>query len=781
MNRKRKLFVMLLILLMSQPAISQINNRVPVGARPLGMGGAFSAVVNDANAIYWNPAGIASLQRMELTSMYSDPYGIGITHSYLGYVFPMTDNMAVAADWFYLGQDDDGLGYNENMFNMSYGYKLPWWNLSVGANLKMLSRDIKLDGTSYGASDGFGFDFGILLTPFDRLRLAFTGTDVGNTSVSYDNSKQEEVLFQQFRIGAAYTPREGLLIAADLDDRIHLGSEYWVNSMLAVRGGIQKDIEKVDGYSRSMIYSAGISAKYRFFQIDYGVESPPDDLPIIHRFGFSFVFNPSLVSIKDASIKPVPLFRALYRNYSENEFAEVVLKNSSQEKLPVRIRLDIPTVTIQPYEEQLVLEPQTTKAYPLGISLSNAILEASSASYDNLVQPVLTVLYEQNNQTKAPSVNLDPVYVLGKNKISWSVPERVAAFVTPEDDTIDRFARTVIQQYNNELVSTYNNSNIGKATVLFDALSTLEIIYNEDRQTAWYKIAEDSTIFDNIQYPTELLNSKIGDCDDCTVLYASLLENINIPTILLDVFAPGEGHIYVMFDSGIPLDEIDGHPLVQEEYVVFQDRVWIPVETTMYGHSFSAAWRNGADEYHQMKARGFVNEIVIADAKMIYKPGQPVTEEITIPDKTSMDEFVTIDIENYDERLEQFANVGVSMDDPDGVYDAGAAYIRFNRLTDALQMMQRALELRPDFGDAINALGVIYVRQARYDQAMQFFQRAAELLPNDGGIRLNIAITLFLQNKRTEAEEEYGKAIELDKAFKDLIKFITPKKKGGGN
>src|SRR5580704_2420324 len=40
-----------------------------VGGRAMAMGGAYYAISDDATAAYWNPAGLAQLQRKELTAM----------------------------------------------------------------------------------------------------------------------------------------------------------------------------------------------------------------------------------------------------------------------------------------------------------------------------------------------------------------------------------------------------------------------------------------------------------------------------------------------------------------------------------------------------------------------------------------------------------------------------------------------------------------------------------------------------------------------------------------
>lgn len=55
--------------------------RIGIGARATGLGESFVAVANDPSAIYWNPAGLASLQRKEVALSHAEwPADIGYEH-----------------------------------------------------------------------------------------------------------------------------------------------------------------------------------------------------------------------------------------------------------------------------------------------------------------------------------------------------------------------------------------------------------------------------------------------------------------------------------------------------------------------------------------------------------------------------------------------------------------------------------------------------------------------------------------------------------------------------
>ncbi len=265
-----------------------------VGSRPLSMGGAFTAVADDANAITWNPAGLPGLRRTEFTSTYADLYAMGITQSYLGFVRPFSDRIAIGLDWSSVGFDDKELAYSENKLNFAMGFQ-PHKIFSLGFTLKYLMRDMLLDDASYGKGTGVGYDAGLLIQPRKNLKLGLGLYDLNGTSISYKDKTSETVLGQAFKLGISYMPINELTVAADFGDRIQVGAEYVLGSRISFRGGIQKGI-KSNKEKEILVPSAGISLKFKSLVIEYGFESHPYLNPT-HRFSIALQLSPASLII----------------------------------------------------------------------------------------------------------------------------------------------------------------------------------------------------------------------------------------------------------------------------------------------------------------------------------------------------------------------------------------------------------------------------------------------------------------------------------------------------
>jgi len=736
----------------------QGQDQLFVGTRPLSMGGAFIAVADDGNTITWNPAGLPRLRRTEFTTTYADLYIMGITQSYIGIVRPFGDKLALGMDWANVGFDDGELGYADNKLNFSFGYQ-PHKLVSFGGTLKYIFKDMTLDGTSYGKSSGIGYDVGLLISPLKNLRFGLGLFDLGGTSVSYENKVTETILGQAFKLGIAYMPFDGLTLAMDVGDRYHAGMEYVLKNRIKFRAGVQKNrIEPEE----ILVPSAGLSFKFKSIIVDYGYEDHPYMEPT-HRFSLVLQLSPAVVSISTTVINHNPIFRSLHRYYESNPFLKVGLKNISDADLPVSVSLFVPTMMDNPHSENITLPPKSDEEYDLGVSFSSDVLTSKKATFDNLVQPEVKVTYKQDGEEKLAQKKMESAYVLGKGKLTWSNPEMIACYVTPADAVIDKFSRGNIQFYTSVLNDYFGRSNLGRAIILYDALGTHGLVYNIDLETPFLDIADDKSTFDSVKYPGDMLRDKIGDCDDLTALFGTLMANLGIESMFLDVFKPGAGHIFLMFDSGIKPDEVTKYFQDESEVVVLNDKVWIPVEATLVGKPFFSAWKQGALKYNEMKAENYVNEFSVKEASAKYLAGSHITADMPMPEMNGINDLLMEDIKQYEKWLGTIVlnAVGGELKTANDYYDAGVRYMEFSRYSDAIKKLETAITMQPVFPDAINTLGVCYTKKGEYEKSLEFYSKALEQAEYPG-FMLNIAIAHFMMGNKGIARQKYEEVAAID-------------------
>ena len=92
---------------------------------------------------------------------------------------------------------------------------------------------------------------------------------------------------------------------------------------------------------------------------------------------------------------------------------------------------------------------------------------------------------------------------------------------------------------------------------------------------------------------------------------------------------------------------------------------------------------------------------------------------------------------------------------------AQAAEARFD-LETASREYEAAIQIAPQWAEAIVNLGIIYNRQVKVDRAIAAFTRAAEINPRLLAAQLNLAITYFRARRFREAEPPLRNALEID-------------------
>ncbi|HHU81414.1 MAG TPA: hypothetical protein GXZ26_00205 [Firmicutes bacterium] len=121
-----------LLLLFAQAGIATTG----IGARGIGMGGAFSAVADDGTAAYWNPAGITQLK------------------------FSLTPSLGTFGDWNEIFDFLKELNEGEYV-ELSSGELVGGGNLGVGINTSRFAVNVFADVDMFATADGSGSELAI--------------------------------------------------------------------------------------------------------------------------------------------------------------------------------------------------------------------------------------------------------------------------------------------------------------------------------------------------------------------------------------------------------------------------------------------------------------------------------------------------------------------------------------------------------------------------------------------------------------------------------------------
>jgi hypothetical protein len=269
-----------------------------------------------------------------------------------------------------------------------------------------------------------------------------------------------------------------------------------------------------------------------------------------------------------------------------------------------------------------MLKANASEEIALRATFNNKILEIDE---DTGVQAEIAINFVRDGRDDSIRVT-QPMTIYGKNAIVWGRSNMVGSFVTPKDDTMRDFVRQALNE--NKPKADAIDRSLLTAMTLFDVFTAHGIKYVIDPNSPYSNVSETSV--DYVQFSRETLKIKSGDCDDLSVLMSAGLENMGIETAILDV----PGHLLMMFNTGLPESERQRISLNDELLAVRDGTIWIPVEATMIGTTFSEAWAEGARKYHDHLAKNELKVVPLKTAWAEYKPVtlKPANYTLTVPD-----------------------------------------------------------------------------------------------------------------------------------------------------
>lgn len=157
---------------------------IPVGSRALALGGAYTAIANDATAIYWNPGGIAQVENQQVFVMHSD-WLADINYDYFAMVFNggAMGNFGLSVTAINYGDmdvttEDQPEGTGETFGSSSFAFGATFGRRIT--NTFMIGGSVKyvLEKIWSSSASGLAVDVGTIFdTPFYGIKF---GTSISN-------------------------------------------------------------------------------------------------------------------------------------------------------------------------------------------------------------------------------------------------------------------------------------------------------------------------------------------------------------------------------------------------------------------------------------------------------------------------------------------------------------------------------------------------------------------------------------------------------------------------
>ena len=314
--------------------------KITPGARSVAMGGAFTSIADDASAVFYNPAGMTRVKKIDFlfshTNWISD-----INHEYIALVVPggLMGTFGISACFVSMGEiqtttiddintvmrEDNGEGLpsyssSDLSLGLSYAYRFTD-KFSAGITAKYASE--KISGMNAGA---LAFDVGTYyMTGFRSLRVGmaivnfgldtrFAGKDLqvdvfstdwpsNYTGTLVETNTTAFPLPLQFKLGLAYdftlpanmavTTSGELVHPNDGSEKVLLGVEYGWSKMVFLRAGYKYDPDAYEKKTGLENFSAGLGLSRNFGTAKISVDYAYSNLGYLenaHRFSLGLGF-----------------------------------------------------------------------------------------------------------------------------------------------------------------------------------------------------------------------------------------------------------------------------------------------------------------------------------------------------------------------------------------------------------------------------------------------------------------------------------------------------------
>ena len=283
----KDLFIALTILLFTAGSVSAKTTAdlslTGIGARPLGMGKAFTAISGGSNTMSFNPAGIGFVSAFEITTMQTKILNTSDYKMYGGVLATNIGNFGinyvnVLSPAGYVTTDRNSLAtaqsmaYTGSTFIFSFGQNMSrlmkispnMGNLAIGANIKIVRNF--MSGITNGNGTGVDGDLGLLLMTPNNFNFGVSLQNYMRGNIAWESGTKDK-LPSIFRAGISYKiNKPNILFAMDAENYaednkpmlLHTGVEWHTSDYLVIRFGIDQCAINTINTINNMTYGVGL-------------------------------------------------------------------------------------------------------------------------------------------------------------------------------------------------------------------------------------------------------------------------------------------------------------------------------------------------------------------------------------------------------------------------------------------------------------------------------------------------------------------------------------------
>ncbi len=444
------------------------------------------------------------------------------------------------------------------------------------------------------------------------------------------------------------------------------------------------------------------------------------------------------LALGDTSFQSV--FPVLHKSYNTVPLGRTTIRNGErfplkniEVSLYVKELMDAPKTCAQVE----LLKPGESRAVDLYALFADRILGVREDA-DMAVE--LAVDYTLNGRRQRKTAT-DALRLFNRNALTWDDDRKAAGFVSAKDPEVLRVSKLAAGVVRKEGPASVDlTMRIGMG--MLEAMSAYHISYVRDPNTPTYEAAsKNASVVDFLQFPNQTLRLKGGDCDDLSILYASLLESVGIETAFITV----PGHIFAAFALEMKPQEAKKVFLDERELIVQDDKAWVPVEITMVGDRFQNAWQAGAREWNENAASGQAHLYPIHAAWETYEAaGTPAdvgeVDELdgvafTLRYKQELAAFIERELNPQIAKIKQAMG---NKPESKLLNRIGVLYVRYGMVDQAQSVFAAILESE-QYGPTLINLGNINLLRGDFEKALPLFESALSKDPESPGALLGLA------------------------------------------